>query len=172
MGAVPSHLRATTTASRAGARLCAGLGLAAAAAGLSPAAAAAAAHRPTVAVVRPATASTAGATVTLTGHGFTGTRSVSLLSPPTASVTARPEPARYTVVSDRTLRLTLPAHEAGNVWIKVTTKAGSSVYNAADQVSYTPAGPSSASSTPPGKDALGALLLAMLIGMIVGRSKG
>ncbi|MBR7835113.1 IPT/TIG domain-containing protein [Actinospica durhamensis] len=169
---MPSPASATETPTRVGARLLAGLCLAFAAAGLTaPSAAAATAHRPVVSTVWPATASTAGATVTVTGRGFTGTSSVSLLSSPSASVTARPAYAAYTVISDSTLRLSVPAHEAGAVWVKVTTEDGSNLYSAADQLQYTQTGASSPSSAAPGKDALGALLLAMVIGMVAGRSK-
>ena len=171
-GPVPSPAPATETATRVGTRLLAGLCLAFAAAGLTaPSAAAAAALRPVVSAVWPATVSTGGTTVTVTGRGFTDTRSVSLLSPPTASVIARPVSAAYTVVSDSTLRLSVPAHEAGAVWIKVTTEDGSSVYSSADQLQYTQTDASSPSAAAPGKDALGALLLAMVIGMVAGRSK-
>jgi hypothetical protein len=194
MGFVLSHSRAAAT--RVGTRLLAALCLVFATCLLAAAGAAAAAsqaerapaHRPVVSAVRPGSASTAGGSITVTGRGFTGTRAVSLLILPTAAGAVRPapDPVPYTVVSDRTLRLTVPAHAAGTVWIRVTAKAGASVYGPADRLEFaapvdsgtamvlaasthkTPAPPP---PSPPGKDALGALLLAVLLGMIFGRSK-
>lgn len=154
---------------RAGGRLVAGLCLLA---GLSAAAPAAAAGSPgpVVTGVRPASASIAGGdTVTVTGHGFTDTRAVRLLSPPGTRGAALPVYVQYTVVSDRTLRLIVPAHALGPVWVQVQTPLNTNSYSVKNRLVYSNSAPES--KDPPGKDALGALLLAILIGMIIGRSR-
>lgn len=157
------------TAVRAGTRLLAGpclvAGLCLGAAGP----AAAAAPRPVVTSVHPASTATSGGTITVRGHGFSGTSSVSLLSLPSASVTTRPVYVSFVTVSDSTLRLTVPAHEPGTVWIQVTTASGSNLYGAGDRLVYS--GIPGDTTDPAGKDALGALLLAILIGMMIGRGR-
>lgn len=161
-----SHTKAIhISAIRAGARLFAGLCLFL---GVSAAGSAMASSQPVVSSVHPSVVDTNGGTVTLKGYGFTGTSSVRLLSLPSSTVTARPGYVYYKVVSDSTLRLTVPTHTAGTVWISVTTASGSNTYSSHDRLEFA-RGTDSAS--PPGKDTLGALLLAMLIGMIFGRNR-
>lgn len=162
-GRVSSNTRATAV--RAVARLFAGLCLLA---GLSAAGPAEASSHPVIRSVHPAMVDSNGGTVTLTGYGFTGTDSVRLLSLPSATVTARPAYVYYKVISDSTMSLTVPTHAAGTVWISITTATGSNTYSSHDQLQFSENG---STSNPPGKDGLGALLLAMLIGMIFGRNR-
>jgi len=124
--------------------------------------------RPVVSSVHPSSADTNGGTVTLTGYGFTGTDSVRLLSLPSATVTARPVYVYFKVVSDRTLQLTVPTHAAGTLWVNVTTATGSNSYTAHDRLQYSK---TAHSTNTPGKDTLGALLLAMLLGMVFSRNR-
>lgn len=156
-----SHPRAI----RAGAHLFAGLCLFLGASAAGPAMAS---SHPVVTSVHPSTVDSNGGTVTLKGYGFTGTSSVRLLSPPSSTVTARPAYVYYKVLSDNTLRLTVPTHAAGTVWISVTTETGSNTYSSHDRLNFAQ---DADSKSPPGKDTLGALLLAMLIGMIFSRNK-
>lgn len=147
----------------AGVRLFAGLFLLV---GVSAASPAVASSQPVIRSVHPATVDTDGGTITLTGYGFTGTDSVRLLSLPSSTVVARPAYVYYKVISDNTLSLTVPTHGAGTVWINVTTSSGSNTYNSHDRLQYAE---NAGSSDPPGKDILGALLLALLIGMVCAR---
>ncbi|ETA70999.1 IPT/TIG domain-containing protein [Actinospica robiniae DSM 44927] len=162
-GRVSRNTRATAV--RAGVRLFAGLCLLA---GVSAAGPAEASSHPVIRSVSPATVDTDGGTVTVSGYGFTGTDSVKLLSLPSSTVTARPAYVYYKVISDDTLRLTVPTHTAGTVWISITTASGSNTYSSHDRLQFSE---NASTSNPPGKDTLGALLLAMLIGMIFGRNR-
>ncbi|MET3987943.1 IPT/TIG domain-containing protein [Streptomyces sp. PvR034] len=68
-----------------------------------------------------------GASVTLTGTGLAGARAVRFGTTPATGVT---------VVNDRTVTATVPAHAAGTVDVTVTTPAGTSPTSAADRFTY------------------------------------
>ncbi len=93
--------------------------------GLAPAQAAA--KRPVVTTLSLHTATTAGKVgIVVRGRGFTKVRSVRF-------GTTR---ARFTVVSAKKLKVTVPAHPAGTVHVVVTTRAGHSKARKADRFTY------------------------------------
>jgi hypothetical protein len=81
-----------------------------------------------VSAISPAEGSiTGGAVVTISGSGFTGASGVSFGSQPASS---------FTVNSDSSITAVAPAEAAGIVNITVTTSAGASAVNSADQFSF------------------------------------